>query len=229
MSEWVLECEAVGKTFSGPDWQVEVLKRIDFQVRVGESHAIIGQSGAGKSTLMHLLAGLDHANSGEVRLMGRAFSKMSAREAGLMRNRHQGFMYQFHHLLNEFSATENVAMPLRIRREAEAIALIKARQILERVGLGHRLEHRPSELSGGERQRVALARALVTQPDCILADEPTGNLDRQNAASMLALLQEMRQETGTALVIVTHDPQIAASMQRVWQITDGELCPKSAE
>jgi len=229
MSEWVLECEAVGKTFSGPDWQVEVLKRIDFQVRVGESHAIIGQSGAGKSTLMHLLAGLDHANSGEVRLMGRAFSKMSAREAGLMRNRHQGFMYQFHHLLNEFSATENVAMPLRIRREAEASALNKARQILERVGLGHRLEHRPSELSGGERQRVALARALVTQPDCILADEPTGNLDRQNAASMLDLLQEMRQETGTALVIVTHDPQIAASMQQVWQITDGELCPKSAE
>ncbi len=223
MSTAVIEASGVVKTFRQGKLDVEVLRGVDFRVGVGESHAILGASGAGKSTLMHLLGGLDHVTAGRIEVSGRVLTELSESELGRLRNRHLGFIYQFHHLLPEFSAAENIAMPLMVRREPAGIALRQAREWLQRIGLEHREQHKPGELSGGERQRVALARALVTRPDCLLADEPTGNLDQKTAAQMLELMLELNRELNTALVVVTHDLSIANRMQNRWQMRDGIL------
>jgi lipoprotein-releasing system ATP-binding protein len=217
----VIEAIAVCRRFRQGKLDVDVLKGIDFAVAPGESHAILGASGAGKSTLMHLLGGLDHVTSGEIRVAGQSLNGLAEADLGKLRNRRLGFIYQFHHLLPEFSALENIAMPLLIRRQPAASALAEAHDWLGRVGLGQRAEHKPGELSGGERQRVALARALVTRPDCLLADEPTGNLDQQTATQMLELMLELNRELDTALVVVTHDLAIAAHMQHRWRMHDG--------
>jgi lipoprotein-releasing system ATP-binding protein len=223
----VIEANAVRKVFRQGKLDVEVLKGVDFNVAAGESHAILGASGAGKSTLMHLLGGLDHVSSGEIKVLDSSLSNLSESRLGRLRNRHLGFIYQFHHLLPEFSAVENIAMPLLIRRESFATALAEARAWLVKVGLEQRAEHKPGELSGGERQRVALARALVTRPDCLLADEPTGNLDQQTAAQMLELMLGLNQEMNTALVVVTHDLSIAGRMQQRSRMQDGLLTPET--
>jgi lipoprotein-releasing system ATP-binding protein len=219
----VIEAKAVQKVFRQGKLEVEVLKGVDFSVVSGESHAILGASGAGKSTLMHLLGGLDHASGGEIRITGNNLAKLSESELGKLRNRHLGFIYQFHHLLPEFSALENIAMPLLVRRQPYSEAVAEARNWLEKIGLVQRAHHKPGELSGGERQRVALARALVTRPDCLLADEPTGNLDQHTAAKMLELMLRLNQEMNTALVVVTHDLSIASQMQYRWRMHDGIL------
>jgi len=219
----IIQCQHLAKRFSDGDLETNVLTDINLSVHKGDRLAIVGSSGSGKSTLLHLLGGLDEPSHGQVNIHGQDINQLSVNALSKLRNQRLGFVYQFHHLLPEFSAVENVAMPLIIGGMQPKQAQQQAEELLIKVGLGHRLIHKPSELSGGERQRAALARALITQPDCLLADEPTGNLDHRTAQAIFDLILELNESLGTALIIVTHDTGLAAQMDRVLTLIDGSL------
>jgi lipoprotein-releasing system ATP-binding protein len=224
MSEPVISCVDLHKSFAEGDLHVDVLRGINLQVSRGESIAIMGTSGSGKSTLLHLLGGLDIPNKGEISVVGKNTTSLTDAERGKLRNESLGFIYQFHHLLPEFTALENVAMPLLISDNCDAdTAASSAKELLEKVGLGDRLQHKPGELSGGERQRAAIARAMVTRPECILADEPTGNLDEKTADQVFELMLELKQDVGTSFIMVTHNQSLAEKMDKTYQLHDGLL------
>lgn len=223
MNKVVLKCDNVSKSYKDGQLNVNVLNQLRLEVLEGQSVSIIGSSGSGKSTLMHILGGLDKPTSGSVVLMGQNLSQLGQKQLGLLRNQYLGFVYQFHHLLPEFSALENVMMPLLIGKMKKAEAEQRAVEMLEKAGLKKRIQHRPSELSGGERQRAAIARALVTRPKCLLADEPTGNLDRKNAQNVLDMMLDLKSELNTSLIVVTHDDELAGRFDRVMLMHDGRL------
>lgn len=223
MNKNIIACRNLRKSYYQGELEVPVLMGIDLNVQAGDTLAIVGASGSGKSTLLHLLGGLDAPTGGEIRIMGQEIATINEEERCQLRNKSLGFIYQFHHLLPEFSALENVAMPLLIRRMNNAEAHDKAAEVLKQVGLGHRLTHTPGELSGGERQRAAVARALVTQPACVLADEPTGNLDRRTAGDVFELMLELNRSVGASLIVVTHDPDLARTAGRIFHLEDGML------
>ncbi len=223
MNNPVIECQNVSKVFVEAKWTVPVLNQINLTIEAGEMIAIIGASGAGKSTLLHILGGLETPSSGEVFVAGQSLSGMSERMRGQLRNQYLGFIYQFHHLLPEFNALENVCLPLQVRRLSSKAIQERAEYLLEQVGLSHRLSHRIGELSGGERQRVAIARALVTEPRCVLADEPTGNLDQKTADQIYQLMLTLNTTFGTSFVVVTHNEKLAEQMQKTWILKNGEF------
>ncbi len=224
MSKIILQCRNLRKTYQQGDLHVDVLKGIDLAIQSGERVAIMGASGSGKSTLLHLLGGLEQPTAGEVILDGQNLNTINSRQLSRLRNRSLGFIYQFHHLLAEFTLLENVAMPLLIGGKPVKSAQRQANELLKRVGLGHRIQHKPAELSGGERQRAAVARALINTPHCVLADEPTGNLDSKTAEHIYQLMLELNQELGVSFLIVTHDPELAAKMDKTLHMEDGVIC-----